>query len=171
MSKALTKDVTGGEDNTLAQHTNATNGAAPSRKRKIQQTSEARAAPLLVTADDTASKRARGAKKPDWPRSKGPCVVCGEVTKERCFKHTSCDATRSPSTVWVLVKTTDKEGYTPEWEVSCFAYALLFGNALVVGWLWARCCVVSAPGGAFMVLGSLFCVFFLRRQILSCVFL
>ena len=120
MAKSVTTiDATGGEDNTLAQHTNATNGAAPSRKRKIQQTSEARAAPLLVTADDTASKRARGAKKTDWPRSKGPCVVCGEVTKERCFKHTSCDAAKSPSTVWVLVKTEDKEGYTPDWEVQC----------------------------------------------------
>ena len=44
-------------------------------------------------------------------------MVCGEVTKESCFKHTSCDATRSVSTVWVLVRAKDKEGDTPDWEV------------------------------------------------------
>ena len=131
MANSVSIDLTGSEDKAtthLALHTNGAGLTEPSRKRKIQQTtSEARTKSLLVTADGTvahtASKRVRKEKQNARPRPKGPCVVCGEITEERCFKHTSCDATRTPpvtpTRVWVLVRTEDKEGRVPDWEVQC----------------------------------------------------
>lgn len=72
----------------------------------------------------TANKRARDDAPPG---TKGPCVVCGDVVKveqlhERCYKHKSCEPKpRAPETrsVYVLVKTADKEGRTPNWETQC----------------------------------------------------
>jgi hypothetical protein len=59
--------------------------------------------------------------------TKGACAICGINVKvdephNRCYKHTSCEVPRRPeraSMVYVLVKTTDKEGRTDDWETQC----------------------------------------------------